>query len=95
VVSATGSFCVNESSGEFGVRGTVRQQRIGDLHRFINRCVTDLTRAVGPCAQTLECSINVIECCFNRAHTLVGKLCHVFTLALVLRTSVLTRPYRQ
>jgi hypothetical protein len=64
------------TSSEFGVRRAVGQQRIGDEFSNIDRGVADLTSSVRANAQTLECTVNVIQRRFDGGDALVVEIGH-------------------
>src|ERR1700690_3346439 len=60
VVSATGAFLFS-ALGEFGVRRTVREQRISHECVVIDRGAAHVTRPVGTTAKPLERPIDVVQ----------------------------------
>ena len=63
-------------SAQFGVRGTVRQQRVLQQFGLVDLGTARLTRPVGTTAQTLECPVHVVERVLDRHHALVTELAH-------------------
>jgi hypothetical protein len=58
----------------------VGEQRIGDEIGFVDRRVAHLTGPIGPEAQSLERSIDVVQRRFDRYDAFITELWHVYQL---------------
>ena len=60
--------------------GTVGEQRAGDERVLLKGRATDPAGSIGTATQSFECTIDVIQTCFDGTDTLVGELRHSFKL---------------
>ena len=79
-VAHAAGHAVISYSREFGVRATVREERVCNEVRFGNLRLTDLARAIGTGPQSFKRTIDVVQRGFDSGHAFVVDLSHGTTL---------------